>query len=181
MASCTQVRTGQPIYDSLAPSVLPGSVPRLAGYPASPWMPWPYQSGPCGAQSSLSCYNRSPLPQPPRFRNHISGSGIRLLGKQFLLVLKLHPVMVPDDIIHPGLLHTAGHPVQMVKASYPSVYIGFSSAGSSDWNSIAMRRAFLIRPLAVPGWILAPWTVTLPEAALKFSYSSSPSAPPSTV
>ena len=41
------------------------------------------------------------------------------LGKQFLLVLKLHPVMVPDDIIHPGLLHTAGHPVQMVKALIP--------------------------------------------------------------
>ena len=46
---------------------------------------------------------------------------------------------------------------------------------------MAIRQAFFIFPFALPGWMLTPFRVTRPEAALKFSYSSSPRAPPSTV
>ena len=41
--------------------------------------------------------------------------------------------------------------------------------------------ALTIFPLAEPGWMLRPIAVTWAEAALKFSYSSSPSLLPSTV
>ena len=50
---------------------------------------------------------------------------------------------------------------------------------------LAPRRALFLHlpmlPLAVPGWTLLPVMRTVALAALKFSYSSSPSSPPSTV
>ena len=58
---------------------------------------------------------------------------------------------------------------------------GVSNTGRRDWNSWASRMAFSILFLALPGCTLYPLTWSLAPAALKLSYSSSPSAPPSTV
>ena len=67
------------------------------------------------------------------------------------------------------------------KPSYPSVLAGTASGGSRELSSWAMRRAFSITSLAVPGWTDTPVISTLAEAALKFSYSMDPAAEPSTV
>ena len=48
-------------------------------------------------------------------------------------------------------------------------------------SSAAIKQAFFILFLASPGWMLTPWITTSALAALKFSYSSVPSGPPSTV
>ena len=53
--------------------------------------------------------------------------------------------------------------------------------GRAMWNSIATLEALIIASLALPGWTEKPWMVTVADAALKFSYSNSPSMPPSTV
>ena len=45
----------------------------------------------------------------------------------------------------------------------------------------SLVEAFFILSLALPGWIETPFILTRQEAALKFSYSNSPSSPPSTV
>ena len=46
---------------------------------------------------------------------------------------------------------------------------------------MATDMEFIILPLAAPVWMLKPVTSTVAAAALKFSYSSSPRKPPSTV
>ena len=55
------------------------------------------------------------------------------------------------------------------------------AAGSSALISQATCKALIILSLAYPGWMLRPCTAISAAAALKFSYSISPSKPPSIV
>ncbi|MNF97835.1 hypothetical protein D3C84_806770 [compost metagenome] len=67
------------------------------------------------------------------------------------------------------------------KPSYPAVHSGVCSGGISAWKRAARVWLLIMLPLAVPGCTLLPVMRTVALAALKFSYSSSPSSPPSTV
>ena len=67
------------------------------------------------------------------------------------------------------------------KPSYPWVHSGVCSAGMAAWKRAARVWLLIMLPLAVPGWTLLPVMRTVALAALKFSHSSSPSSPPSTV
>jgi hypothetical protein len=49
------------------------------------------------------------------------------------------------------------------------------------WKRAARVWLLISAALAVPGWTLLPVMRTVALAALKFSHSSSPSSPPSTV
>ena len=64
-------------------------------------------------------------------------------------------IMVADDVFQYSLLHVSGDPVEMVEASYISVYWGFSASGSMDWNSRPMRVVVFILPLALLVDVLA--------------------------
>ena len=64
------------------------------------------------------------------------------------------------------------------------VLIGTGAAACVTLFDFRGRRTLewaLLLPLAVPGWTLLPVMRTVALAALKFSHSSSPSSPPSTV
>ena len=91
-------------------------------------------------------------------------------------------VEVADEVVQGGLLHRALHPGQVEEALIPWVHSGVCSAGMAAWKRAARVWLLIMLPLAVPGWtLLLPVMRTVALAALKFSHSSSPSSPPSTV
>ena len=63
----------------------------------------------------------------------------------------------------------------------PEVLAGIASTGRAALISMAMSRAFSMASLALPGWTETPVMSIFTPAALKFSYSISPSGPPSMV
>ena len=143
--------------------------------------------------SNLDYLKASALPPiSSRFRAPITESKESIFSAFFVYVFdrracpfesqKTLCAVVSYDIEQVCVLDIAAHFAEVEEAAYPSVSHGVSVPGRREFISIATREAFIMRFFASPGWILKPFTSRAEaEQALKFSYTTSPSVPPSTV
>ena len=97
----------------------------------------------------------------------------------FLRFSKRARLVIANDVVHRCLLHRTLHARQMIEAFIAlGMLRGLKGRRSMDMKRLATRKELIILSLAETGMNIAPpGKVSRAEAALKFSYSNSPTSP----